>query len=994
MVAEAVALSTKAGKATESDKCIMGEVLNYCPVIAVDGTIMKPYDTNRLLQQLKRAYAERAVRNGFDDTNLYNDELLKMDGVALEEFKKLKGIVGISKVAPKTNDIDINDQGFEVTYSWEGAYNANVTITNTSNEKIENWCIEFPLNESIQNIWNAKIENRENGYYTIKNADWNQDIAVGSTVSFGFTAEGDFTEFPDYYSILGTVAQVSADDYDILYKVESDWETGFTGQIIITNKTDTTIEDWALEFDFNNDINDIWNAEVSSYEDGHYFVSNAGYNQNIAAGQSVNIGFKVDQGSSENIIQNVQLTKVDTEENNIVINIDYSDFTYSEADNLYFVSDVLENISGSIENIDIVKSLEYKISTLSGYVVSSGPIEIKEMWSFSDFNLIYGTNNVIITATDNNGREISAAILLYNSNINNMRSLEQDEGSINDLLAEDNDGDNLCDFVEAVIGTDSFNPDTNGDGITDDNADMDADGVSNKEEIERYTNPISNDTDEDGLLDGEELYTYYTNPCSRDTDGDQASDKWEIENGYDPTVYNDSFSVSAETAINDNIKNVSVTLEDCDGSAAETLSISKVENSLLNDEIPGYIGDCCEFTADGSLGSAKTSYTLDENLFSEDSFIPTLYYFNENTQLLEEVENQEIDGNVVSAIVPHFSKYLLLNKTKYESSWNYTLLYDEDGTDNYKGIDVVFAIDSSGSMTSNDRDGVRKTVTEDFIDILTDNDRAAVVDFDSSALVRTSFTSDKDALYAAVNKIDSYGGTNLSSAVSAAINLFTYSTYEGDGKAKYIVMLTDGIGTYSQIYTSMAEDNDIIIYTIGLGSSTSVAVLNAIAEGTGGEYYHADEANKLYGIFDTIADMTDLNKDSDSDGLCDYFEKEMNSGNLRLGTGVKLTGLNYLDADTDGDGLTDGEELSVCKVNNKVYVYMKSNPTSVDTDGDGLLDGSARMVDNKKVAPKDPNPLYANGPIGIWQAQYQQEVGGNIPHEYGDSYPIQLDLSM
>ncbi len=50
MVAESVALSTKAGKANESDKRIMGEFLNYCPVISVEGTAMKKYDTNKLLQ--------------------------------------------------------------------------------------------------------------------------------------------------------------------------------------------------------------------------------------------------------------------------------------------------------------------------------------------------------------------------------------------------------------------------------------------------------------------------------------------------------------------------------------------------------------------------------------------------------------------------------------------------------------------------------------------------------------------------------------------------------------------------------------------------------------------------------------------------------------------------------------------------------------------------------------------------------------------------------
>jgi len=112
MVAESVALSTKAGKTTDSDRKIMGEFLNYCPVISIEGTAMRKYETNRLLQQLKRAYAERAVQNGFDDTNLYNDELLKLDDVDLEEFNKLKGIIGSSKAQQKTKEVDINNQGF------------------------------------------------------------------------------------------------------------------------------------------------------------------------------------------------------------------------------------------------------------------------------------------------------------------------------------------------------------------------------------------------------------------------------------------------------------------------------------------------------------------------------------------------------------------------------------------------------------------------------------------------------------------------------------------------------------------------------------------------------------------------------------------------------------------------------------------------------------------------------------------------------------------
>ena len=112
MVAESVALSTKAGKTSESDKKILSEFLNYCPVIAIEGTVMKEYSINKLLQQLKKAYAEKAVQNGFDDNNLYNDELLKLSDVDLKEFQKLKGIIGTSKAQQKTKDIDINQQGF------------------------------------------------------------------------------------------------------------------------------------------------------------------------------------------------------------------------------------------------------------------------------------------------------------------------------------------------------------------------------------------------------------------------------------------------------------------------------------------------------------------------------------------------------------------------------------------------------------------------------------------------------------------------------------------------------------------------------------------------------------------------------------------------------------------------------------------------------------------------------------------------------------------
>lgn len=111
MVSSAVQISARAGKTSESDKAIMGKFLNYCPVIAVSGSEMKEYNANRLLQQLKRAYADRVVRNGFDDSNLYNDKLLQLDQLDIKKFDELKGLIGTSKAAPKANDITVNDQG-------------------------------------------------------------------------------------------------------------------------------------------------------------------------------------------------------------------------------------------------------------------------------------------------------------------------------------------------------------------------------------------------------------------------------------------------------------------------------------------------------------------------------------------------------------------------------------------------------------------------------------------------------------------------------------------------------------------------------------------------------------------------------------------------------------------------------------------------------------------------------------------------------------------
>lgn len=111
VIAETAKISSKAGKTSGNDRKIMGEFLNFCPIISIEGSKMSQFDVPKMLEQLKRVYVERVVRNGFEDRSLYNDELMKLNDLELQEFDDLKKIIGQTKAMPKTNQVDINNQG-------------------------------------------------------------------------------------------------------------------------------------------------------------------------------------------------------------------------------------------------------------------------------------------------------------------------------------------------------------------------------------------------------------------------------------------------------------------------------------------------------------------------------------------------------------------------------------------------------------------------------------------------------------------------------------------------------------------------------------------------------------------------------------------------------------------------------------------------------------------------------------------------------------------
>lgn len=112
VMAESTSLNTKTGKLISVDqKQEMSKLLNFMPIIGNVGNGMKSYSVDNLLTQIKKVYAEKAVRSGFDDDSLYSDELLMLDNADVEAFKDLQKIVGSTKSEKIDNKVNVNNQG-------------------------------------------------------------------------------------------------------------------------------------------------------------------------------------------------------------------------------------------------------------------------------------------------------------------------------------------------------------------------------------------------------------------------------------------------------------------------------------------------------------------------------------------------------------------------------------------------------------------------------------------------------------------------------------------------------------------------------------------------------------------------------------------------------------------------------------------------------------------------------------------------------------------
>ncbi len=163
-------------------------------------------------------------------------------------------------------------------------------------------------------------------------------------------------------------------------------------------------------------------------------------------------------------------------------------------------------------------------------------------------------------------------------------------------------------------------------------------------------------------------------------------------------------------------------------------------------------------------------------------------------------------------------------------------------------VALVLAIDSSGSMASNDPSDIRLTVSRYVIDRLGAGGAAGVVDFDGEAKVLAPVSpgaAGRRSARAAIDRIDSAGNTNIGAAVAEACGLLSGPLALQE---KVVVLLTDGIGDYGSEASQCAVAG-VRIYTIGLSEAAADELLFEIATSTGGQYFKAQDASRLFEAF-------------------------------------------------------------------------------------------------------------------------------------------------
>lgn len=207
-----------------------------------------------------------------------------------------------------------------------------------------------------------------------------------------------------------------------------------------------------------------------------------------------------------------------------------------------------------------------------------------------------------------------------------------------------------------------------------------------------------------------------------------------------------------------------------------------------------------------------------------------------------------------------------------------------------EGIDIMLALDISGSMRAEDfkpknRIYVAKQVVGDFITRIS-TDRIGLIAFAGKSFTRCPLTLDYGVLKSLLAGLD-VGLVEDGTAIGLALANCVARLKDSEAESKIIILLTDGVNNRGEIDpptgAQLAAAADIRVYTIGVGKVGGAPVpvttpdgrkvyarnpdgslymteldedtLKGIAETTGGKYYRATDEHALDDIYRRILEM-------------------------------------------------------------------------------------------------------------------------------------------
>ena len=203
----------------------------------------------------------------------------------------------------------------DITAEWDAGFTIKLDLTNLG-ASLADGIVQFESEFELISgeIWGAEVISREGNTYTLKLDEDRDTIDVQQTSSVFFNATkidskinlpqniqlgsesisvnnpADITQTANVDIEPATASQNSL-AADVDFSLVNDWGSGFQGAISITNNTGGNIDSWSLEFDFPNEINNIWDAEIEQNQNGNYVISNAPWNREISAGETLTFGF-------------------------------------------------------------------------------------------------------------------------------------------------------------------------------------------------------------------------------------------------------------------------------------------------------------------------------------------------------------------------------------------------------------------------------------------------------------------------------------------------------------------------------------------------------------------------------------------------------------------------------------------------------------------------------------------------------------------------------